>query len=165
MSLQPLLINGKFRAAANPTGSYQSTNPMTGEKLPWSYPYSEWDDIEAVLQAAADAVSELRQAPRQLLAGFSRNLRRTHRSAGRRARRSGPPRDRPARAHTPDCHRASPHHRPAAPGRGSRTHAFLDPGHHRHRRQHSLLLRPPPGSRRCFRAEQLSLCLQWRRRR
>ena len=34
MSLQPLLINGEFRAAANPTGSYQSTNPMTGEKLP-----------------------------------------------------------------------------------------------------------------------------------
>ncbi len=70
MSLQPLLINGEFRAAANPTGSYQSTNPMTGDKLPWSFPYSEWDDIEAVLQAAADAVSELRQAPRKLLADF-----------------------------------------------------------------------------------------------
>ena len=38
MSLQPLLINGEFRTAANPTGSYQSTNPMTGEKLPWSFP-------------------------------------------------------------------------------------------------------------------------------
>ena len=70
MSLQPLLINGEFRAASNPTGSYHSTNPITGEKLPWSFPYSEWDDIEAVLQAAADAVAELRQAPRQLLAGF-----------------------------------------------------------------------------------------------
>ena len=70
MSLQPLLINGEFRTAANPTGSYQSTNPMTGEKLPWSFPYSEWDDIEAVLQAAAGAVAELRQAPRQLLADF-----------------------------------------------------------------------------------------------
>lgn len=70
MSLQPLLINGEFRSAANPTGSYQSTNPMTGEELPWAFPYSEWDDIEAVLQAAADAVSELRRAPRQLLADF-----------------------------------------------------------------------------------------------
>ena len=70
MSLQPLLINGEFRAAANPTGSYQSTNPMTGEKLPWAFPYSEWDDIEAVLQAAADAVAELRRAPRELLAEF-----------------------------------------------------------------------------------------------
>lgn len=70
MSLQLLLINGEFRAAANPTGSYSSTNPMTGEKLPWAFPYSEWDDIEAVLQAAADAVSELRRAPRQLLADF-----------------------------------------------------------------------------------------------
>jgi len=57
MSLQPLLINGEFRAAANPTGSYHSTSPMTGEKLPWSFPYSEWDDIEAGLQAAADAVA------------------------------------------------------------------------------------------------------------
>lgn len=70
MSMQPLLINGEFRAAANPTGSYHSTNPMTGDKLPWSFPYSEWDDIEAVLQAAAEAVSELRSAPRQLLADF-----------------------------------------------------------------------------------------------
>lgn len=70
MSMQPLLINGEFRAAANPTGSYHSTNPMNGEKLPWSFPYSDWDDIEAVLQAAADAVAELRSAPRQLLADF-----------------------------------------------------------------------------------------------
>ena len=70
MSSQPLLINGEFRAAANPTGSYQSTNPMTGEKLPWSFPYSEWDDIEDVLQAAAEAVAELRDTPRQLLADF-----------------------------------------------------------------------------------------------
>ena len=70
MSLQPLLINGEFRTAANPTGSYQSTNPMTGEELPWAFPYSEWDDIEAVLRAAADAVSELRTARRQLLADF-----------------------------------------------------------------------------------------------
>ncbi len=70
MSMQPLLINGEFRAAANPTGSYHSTNPMSGEDLPWSFPYSEWDDIEEVLQAAAGAVSELRGAPRQLLADF-----------------------------------------------------------------------------------------------
>lgn len=70
MTLQPLLINGAFRAAANPTGSYHSTNPMTGEALPWAFPYSEWDDIEAVLQAAADAVLELRAAPRELLADF-----------------------------------------------------------------------------------------------
>lgn len=70
MSMQPLLINGAFRPAANPTGSYHSTNPATGEKLPWSFPYSEWDDIEAVLQASADAVAELRAAPRELLADF-----------------------------------------------------------------------------------------------
>lgn len=70
MSLQPLLINAEFRHAANPTGSYQSTNPMTAAKLPWAFPYSEWDDIEAVLQAAAATVEELRHAPRALLADF-----------------------------------------------------------------------------------------------
>ena len=63
MSLQPLLINGEFRTAANPTGSYQSTNPMTGEKLTWAFPYSEWDDIEAVLRAAADAVPSCAPPP------------------------------------------------------------------------------------------------------
>lgn len=70
MSLQPLLINGEFRQAANPTGSYQSTNPMNGAKLDWEFPYSEWDDLEAVLQAAAQAVEELRNAPRELIADF-----------------------------------------------------------------------------------------------
>ena len=146
MSLQPLLINGEFRAAASPTGSYQSTNPMTGEKLPWSFPYSEWDDIEAVLQAAAEAVSELRQAPRQLLADFldtyaDRIEERADALVESAHLETGLPA--PTRLKAIELPRTTDQLRP---GRGSHTRAFVDTGHDRHRRQHPLLLRPLPGA-------------------
>lgn len=69
MSVQPVLINGQWRASAQ-GGSFQAVNPATGEKLPETYPVSAWDDIDAALVAADLAYHELRATPREEIARF-----------------------------------------------------------------------------------------------
>ncbi|MAU08483.1 MAG: ketoglutarate semialdehyde dehydrogenase [Anaerolineaceae bacterium] len=70
MTDQPILVNGTWQAAENPTGSFQATNPATKEPLPHSYPVSSWDDLQAMLDAAQEAVIALRQTPRSAIADF-----------------------------------------------------------------------------------------------
>mgnify|MGYP002635823363 CR=1 FL=1 len=69
MSIQPVLIDGKWRAAAA-TGQFQANNPTTKEALTHVYPVSSWDDCEAALCAADQAAVELRQIAPNKVAAF-----------------------------------------------------------------------------------------------
>ncbi|MCA9176371.1 MAG: aldehyde dehydrogenase (NADP(+)) [Planctomycetales bacterium] len=67
--MQPVLINGQWRDA-NAAGSFQATNPSTGEALPDEYPVSTWDDCDEALSAAAGAARELAALPASRIADF-----------------------------------------------------------------------------------------------
>lgn len=54
-----ILIDGKWREAARPAGSFSAINPATGKNLPDAYPVSSWTDIKAALDGAAAAVDGL----------------------------------------------------------------------------------------------------------
>jgi len=62
MSLQPVLINGTWRAAQS-TGTFKSEDPATGTPLPYDFPISSWADIDAALTAASSAAAALRTVP------------------------------------------------------------------------------------------------------
>jgi alpha-ketoglutaric semialdehyde dehydrogenase len=68
--LQPVLIAGAWVASTNPSGSSQSTNPSTRERLPFHYPISGRADVDRVLAAAADAAPKLRATPPETIARF-----------------------------------------------------------------------------------------------
>lgn len=70
MTLQPVLINGEWRNAANPAGSFHAMNPTTRTPMPEEYPVSSNDDVMAVLHAAHDAVLELRSLTPDHIANF-----------------------------------------------------------------------------------------------
>jgi 2,5-dioxopentanoate dehydrogenase len=65
-----LLINGAWTPALQPVGTFQATNPTTGETLPDVYPISSQADIDAMLVTALLAVSELRATPTTTIAAF-----------------------------------------------------------------------------------------------
>ena len=69
MSLEPVLIAGEWRAA-DKTGTFQSSNPATGELLPASYPVSSWADCEAALSSAHAAFLEMRAMSGERFASF-----------------------------------------------------------------------------------------------
>ena len=69
MSTQPVLINGRWRAA-HATGTFRAENPATGEKLAAEFPVSAWADCEAALNAAVEAAAILRATPPGLIANF-----------------------------------------------------------------------------------------------
>jgi alpha-ketoglutaric semialdehyde dehydrogenase len=54
-----ILIDGEWRDAGRPAGSFNAMNPGTGKHLPDAYPISPWTDIKAALEAAAAAVDGL----------------------------------------------------------------------------------------------------------
>jgi 2,5-dioxopentanoate dehydrogenase len=68
--LHSVLINGSWRPADAPTGSFFATNPTTGEALDGRYPISGRADIEAALLAAAEAGPILRALDPEIVAGF-----------------------------------------------------------------------------------------------
>lgn len=70
MSLEPVLINGAWQQAENPTGSFQAVNPTKKEVIPNEYPVSGLDDVEQAMKAAREAVTELRTVPREHIAQF-----------------------------------------------------------------------------------------------
>lgn len=70
MSLEPVLINGVWQQAANPTGKFTATNPTTKEPIPYEYPVSGLDDVELAMSAAQEAVAELRSIPKEQIADF-----------------------------------------------------------------------------------------------
>ena len=80
-ALAPILIDGKWRPADDPSGGIQARNPATGELLPGAYPISRWADIEVALAATQRAVVALRHTPPAALADFL-----DHYAAGMEAR-------------------------------------------------------------------------------
>jgi NADP-dependent aldehyde dehydrogenase len=70
MTLQPVLINGQWRQADAPAASFQAVNPTLKTKLPEEYPVSSAADVEAALQAAHEAIVELRSLTPDHIADF-----------------------------------------------------------------------------------------------
>lgn len=68
--LHPVLINGSWRAAEAPTGSFSAVNPATGETLEDCYPISSRVDVDAVLASAAEAAPKLRALSPETIAAF-----------------------------------------------------------------------------------------------
>src|SRR6187551_1242896 len=70
MALEPVLIAGEWRQAANPAGSFAAIDPSTGKTLPEAFPVSGTEDVAAAFRAAADAVVALRAVPVENIARF-----------------------------------------------------------------------------------------------
>lgn len=73
MSLQPVLISGKWRDAKS-EGTFHALNPATGEALPGEYPVSAWADCDEALAAAAGAAETLRGIGPEPIARFLEHL-------------------------------------------------------------------------------------------
>ena len=59
MTIQPVLIDGKWRASAG-TQTFRAVNPKTKETMPEEYPVSPWSEVEATIEAAARASEAVR---------------------------------------------------------------------------------------------------------
>jgi NADP-dependent aldehyde dehydrogenase len=70
MTLQPVLIAGKWRQANSPAGSFRAMNPTTKTPMPEEYPVSSAADVEAAIQAAYEAVVALRSISPDKIADF-----------------------------------------------------------------------------------------------
>jgi len=68
--MHKVLINGEWRPAAHPAGSFNAMNPATGEHLSGEYPISAWADIQAALVASLVAVDGLVQCGPDRIAAF-----------------------------------------------------------------------------------------------
>ena len=60
MEVQPVLIEGVWKKAQAPVGSFTATNPATRESLQDHYPVSGSQDISAALGASSRVLSEMR---------------------------------------------------------------------------------------------------------
>jgi len=65
-----ILVDGKWREAARPAGSFSAINPATGKNLPDAYPVSSWTDIKAALEGGATAVDGLAKSGPDGVAAF-----------------------------------------------------------------------------------------------
>ena len=70
MTLEPVLIDGEWRPAANPAGSFCAVDPSTKARLPHHYPVSGNDDVDRACAAALEAVAALRALPVENIAAF-----------------------------------------------------------------------------------------------
>ena len=70
MSIQPVLIAGKWQTSKNPVGSFSAVNPATKSPLPAEYPISGLDDIKQALPAGQEAVTTLRSLSPEPIAHF-----------------------------------------------------------------------------------------------
>jgi len=69
MASQPVLISGSWRAADS-AETFHAINPATKEELPDAFPVSKWADLDAALDAAAEAYAVTRSSPGEQLASF-----------------------------------------------------------------------------------------------
>lgn len=69
MPTHPVLIAGQWRAA-KASGTFRAENPSLGEALPDEYPVSVWEDVDAALAAASEAMPVLRTTAPEVLARF-----------------------------------------------------------------------------------------------
>src|SRR5215831_2246227 len=70
MALEPVLLAGEWRQAANPAGQFQAVDPAHKTTLPELYPVSGRDDVAVALRAAQEAVVALRAIPVEAVARF-----------------------------------------------------------------------------------------------
>lgn len=70
MELRSVLVNGAWRQADSPTGSFQANDPATRKPLDDHYPVSSFADLDAALNAAGQAVVQLRETPPEAIADF-----------------------------------------------------------------------------------------------
>ncbi|HAH49577.1 MAG TPA: ketoglutarate semialdehyde dehydrogenase, partial [Planctomycetaceae bacterium] len=69
MQIQPVLINGQWITSTGTT-IFQAVNPATKVELEPEFPVSTWDEIEAAIEAAADAAKAMRGWPGERFAAF-----------------------------------------------------------------------------------------------
>lgn len=69
MAIRDVLIAGKWRAADS-TGTFHATNPITTEPLAEEFPVSSWADCDAALDAAVAAHRQLGTMPEAAVADF-----------------------------------------------------------------------------------------------
>jgi 2,5-dioxopentanoate dehydrogenase len=69
MSVQPVLIDGEWRASAGQR-TFQAVNPATKEPLPDVFPVSPWTEIEQAIRAADRAARPVRNWPGDRFARF-----------------------------------------------------------------------------------------------
>lgn len=69
--MQPILVNGAWSPALNPTGSFCATNPSFKQELTERvFPISSWDDLSAMLHAARTAAAALASVAPESIARF-----------------------------------------------------------------------------------------------
>jgi len=68
--VQPVLIDGDWRAASAPVGQFRAENPTTGEAIGPAFPVCGAADVEAALVAATAAAAELAATPPERIAAF-----------------------------------------------------------------------------------------------
>lgn len=70
MDTYPLLIDGTWREADRPVGTFQTENPATGDTLPGEYPISRFGELEQMLEAGREAARTLRSVSPDARAAF-----------------------------------------------------------------------------------------------
>jgi NADP-dependent aldehyde dehydrogenase len=68
-TIVPVLLNGQWQASQS-TGTFQATNPTTGEKIETLFPISSWQDCDVALTAAEAAFWELKKCGSEKIARF-----------------------------------------------------------------------------------------------
>ena len=69
MSVQPILINGQWRASAG-TELFQAVDPSTKQPLAEQFPISPWSEIEEAIRHSAVAAATVRSWPGERFAAF-----------------------------------------------------------------------------------------------
>ena len=69
MSVQPILVNGQWRASAGKE-TFQAVDPSNKQPLAEKFPISPWAEIEEVIQHASAAAAAVRGWPGEKFAAF-----------------------------------------------------------------------------------------------
>ena len=67
---EPVLSAGRWTDAANPARTFRASDPSTGEEVAPEFPVSNWDDLDAMADAAAAAFAEAAALPSSAVADF-----------------------------------------------------------------------------------------------
>ena len=68
--MHKILVDGEWREAGRPAGTFRAVNPATGEDIPDEYPISPWSDVEEALAAGAAAAAMMASLGPGPIAGF-----------------------------------------------------------------------------------------------
>jgi NADP-dependent aldehyde dehydrogenase len=80
MSLQPVLIAGRWQQSRDPVGAFSAVNPATKRQLSEEFPISSLEEVQSAIQAGQEAVVEMRsitaEQSAQFLEAFANNIER-----------------------------------------------------------------------------------------